>query len=184
MKIFTRVLSVGWVAILLTLAVQAATPEPMTLQLWQTLSNDDKKDLIDGVDTEKYSNLSTVSISEKNALDHIAQPLVHEFAVKADQAMHEAVDFEIEDEHSRVGQAYLQWVDVVMIDGQVLGGRFGYIQDGCDLEDENYQYFETEDEAKAAGCDTDADVSWQAQGVYDFDLAPIEVDGYFEWSGY
>ncbi|MBX3018509.1 MAG: hypothetical protein KF767_11505 [Bdellovibrionaceae bacterium] len=162
----------------------SAFAETLTLEQWKALTPDDQEALIQGFDVEKYSNLEAIDIAEPKAMEKVKNPAALEFAKKMDAFMQDNVSFEIEDEHSRVGETEIHWVNVLLLDGQAVGGAIGYFQKGCDLEEENYQYFETEDEAVAAGCDVGADVSWQAHGAFNQDLEPIRYDSYMEWSGY
>lgn len=156
----------------------------LSLLEWRALSPDDQEALIQGLEIEKYSNLRLIDISEADAMTKVTDAKALAFAQKMDQFMTDNVNFEIEDEHSRVGDVGVHWLNVLLLDGNPVGGAIGYFQKGCDLEEENYQYFETEEEAIQAGCDVNADVSWQAHGAFDQDLKPIRYDEYMEWSGY
>lgn len=172
------------VAVFFVLPTMAEGANVLTFENWKSLSADDQEALIDGVDIEKYSNLNLIEISESGALSLVSDPAVRAFAEKMDSFMKANSNFEIEDEHSRVGDVDLRFLTVLLLDGRAVGGAVGYFQQGCDLEEDNYQYFDTREEAIAAGCDVDADVSWQAHGVFNHELEPYRYDSYMEWTGY
>jgi len=159
-------------------------PQQMTLEKWQALSADDKELLLEGIDIESYSNLSLIELNEDNALAKVPRGAAQAFAEQMAEFMRTNSNLEVEDEHSRVGPVQVYWISLLMIDEQVLAGSIGFLQRGCSLEEDNWQYFETEAEAEAAGCDTNADVSWQAHATFDEKLSPIRYDEYMEWSGH
>lgn len=84
--------------------------------------------------------LASVFVSLASALPN---PAAKSYAEKMNTFMQETVNFEIEDEHSRVGAVSVHFLNVLLRYGKAVGGSIGYLQKGCDLEDENYQYFET-----------------------------------------
>jgi hypothetical protein len=71
---------------------------------------------------------------------------------------------------------------VVLPTGEVAGGEIRCFQLGCDMPDESSPWFSSVEEAEAAGCDL-SDVSWQASGIFDYDLTAFDYYD-MEWSGY
>lgn len=98
--------------------------------------------------------------------------------------------FEANYYHS-VGGFELTYSILLSSDNEVLGFEVKVFQAGCMYLEDNPRHgggghFNTKEEAELDSCSTDADVSWTAYMVFDYEGKLIEdlSDDYFEWTGH
>lgn len=165
-----------------------ANSQTMTLDMWKNLSEEDRALFAEGYGDDEYSNVKTISLtlSPDQDLTIITNNAAKTFALEMQKIMQTESYLEVEDDYySKIGSTYIFSVTVVVLDETIaLGGSISYIQQGCMMPDDSSEYFDTEEEAKTAGCDVNADVSWQAHGTFDHDFTPFSLGEYMEWSGH
>ena len=167
---------------------QTAAPlSVLTLEAWDQMNQDDRAFIAEGYGTE-FSNVTIVefSLSSTDDFSAIPHPLARQFAEKMHAAMQVETSLEVGDDYyAQYGPTFVFNVSLALLDDTtILGGSINYIQYGCIMPDESSPYFEDEEEARLAGCDVNSDVSWQSYGVFNYDLEPLYLTGYMEWSGH
>lgn len=165
----------------------SAPLSPLTLEAWDQMDQEDRAFIAEGYGAE-FNNVTTLefSLSSTDDVSALSHPLARQFAEKMHAAMQVETSLEVGDDHyAQYGPTFIFNVTLVLLDDTtILGGSLSYIQYGCIMPDESSPHFEDEDEARHAGCDVNADVSWQAHGVFNYDLEPLYLTGYMEWSGH
>lgn len=192
----------------LGLTVAATTPD-LTFAGWEALDADAQKELLnelpdaieewEGRDSQPESAFLVqsgalpltryVHIGERNyerqekTFDAAAvRELVALYKAGYDEAIGE---FEVDGEMvTSVGEPSVS-VTVYLLEGKLLAVRFGLYQGGAGHDSESYgPHFDTEEEARAAGWDPDADVSWSNHFTVNHRGELLDSNGYWEWSGY
>ena len=172
---------------------------PVTDEQWESYSREERLEIVELselLEEGEWVGMKTITFHEP---DSIGRPVdislieyapYREYADDIDVFMQDNCYMDVMDidgYHSVVGEPeiYWLWIFVRESDHKVFGGGIGYYQQGCDMPDfdGDVRYFETEQEAKAAGCDY-SDVNWQAHAVFDFDASSLRYDTYMDWSGY
>lgn len=174
--------------IILSFSFSFAATKTLTLADWKTFSDEDRQLYAEGYGDDNFLNLKVISIDldSNQDLSSILDPIAQQFAYDMKNKMEDESTLEVQDDYyALVGPTYISSITVLVLDGTTaLGGSISYYQQGCMMADETSPYFETEEEAKQAGCDLGADVSWQSHGTFDYDLSIFSITGYMEWSGH
>ena len=165
-----------------------ANSKTLTLDAWKALPAEEREMYAEGYGSDDYTNLKVVTLDlvEGQDLTVIANDAAETFALEMEKIMRTESYLEVEDDYySKIGSVHISSVTILVLDETLaIGGSISYLQKGCVMPDDSSPYFETEEEAKKAGCDTNADVSWQAHDTFDFDLSPFSLGEYMEWSGH
>lgn len=186
-----------------------AEKTPLTFEAWEALSADEQKDLLGELpdvieEWESDDGQSETEFEAAQSEIRLVRYVVikdREYerqeklftAAEAQKAVAlykkgyaEAIgEFEVDGEFvTSVGEPSVS-LTVYLLNGQLLAVRFGLFQDGAGHDTESYgPHFDTEEEARAAGWDTGADVSWSNHFTVNHRGEVMDSNGYWEWSGY
>ncbi|MBI4817968.1 MAG: WGR domain-containing protein [Deltaproteobacteria bacterium] len=164
--------------------VTSETPKMAGLADWKKLSADDRQDILDRMEYEAKAFPFVASTNEV-AIDTLKGE-AKAFAESMRASMEENCYMELDnEEHVIIGEPKVTVEIFTHVETkEILGGSIRFFQKGGDNEDFTYGHFDSVAEAKAAGVDVEADVSWSASGLFDHDGAALKTDDHMEWGGY
>lgn len=152
----------------------------MTIEDWKALGPVVQEEILD---YECYG-YKTISAIRYVRIEKLRKYLHRRFALLMRDFLGRHCDTEIAgDDHTTVGAIQVTVNIYELPDNSIIGGSVHFFQEGCDMPDAGYGHFNTEEEAKKAGC-VFSDVSWSASGLFNYDLRPFYYSDYMEWTGY
>lgn len=126
-----------------------------------------------------------LTVTASAPISALSDPAHRAFAQSMRDKMESEGSMEVQDDnYAFVGPIDVTVEIITAADGSIVGGRINFHQAGAMTDDLDSGYFDTADEARAAGFDPDADVQWSASGVFAHDLRAFRQDDYMEWSGH
>jgi predicted DNA-binding WGR domain protein len=171
----------------------AAKPEPpypvvQNLAEWHALSDEDRETVLDDMQyfQERYPHLSVVAEVDAADVAKLKDP-AHKAFIEGMTKKINALDLEVDsDYYARVGRPQLSYEVYALDTGEIIGGYVRIYQDGAmGVDDDASGYYDTREEAKAAGLDTDSDVNWGNSARFDEKLKFVGDEPYvLEWSGH
>jgi hypothetical protein len=160
---------------LLSLLLIGANSFSITVEEWETYTNDQKVEYIENESSWEEIEAKDIPNQPQDIQDFVA-------------SMEETDTYlEVEyDYYALIGGVQISYSFVRSDEGIIIGAMEHFFQQGCSPEDEDdedaYGPFETETEANEKNC-FDNDVSWSGYGVRNEYAEEIE-HGFLEWSGH
>jgi hypothetical protein len=169
-------------------AEQVAALVPSSFDGWKLLDAKVQERILDWV-ALKPGSFPTLQFQNNMPIDQIQSPAARAFADRMRDYMESNGNVSTTDTNeyqATVGPVKVTASVASLASGEVIGGTIKFHQAGAGLDDGSSGHFDTPEEARAAGADTGADVSWSAYATFNHEVAePLGHHClYMEWGGY